>query len=159
MSDIDVRIVALPPMRVASFWGFGPEPEGLAWEKLNAWARPRGMLEDADKHPLFGFNNPDPSPGSPNYGYEVWIQVESQVQPDGAGEPRIEAFDGGLYAVTRCEVPKAGFDVIGRTWKRLVAWREDSPYRCGAHQWLERSVPTARQDLEFVLDLYLPIAE
>ncbi|MBN1483659.1 MAG: effector binding domain-containing protein [Chloroflexia bacterium] len=157
MSALDVRMVELEPMRVASFWGFGPNPEEKAWEKLLAWARPRGLLDDPGQHRLFGFNNPNPSKGSPNYGYEVWIELDAGAEPEGA--ERILGFDGGLYAVTRCVVPKGDFEVIGATWKKLVAWREDSQYRCGTHQWLEESVPLDLPDTEFVLDLYLPIAE
>jgi DNA gyrase inhibitor GyrI len=157
MSDLDVRIVKLEPLRVASFWGFGASPEEVAFEKLFAWAGPRGLLEDRGTHRLFGFNNPNPSAGSPNYGYETWIVVGPDVEPE--GEARIQGFDGGLYAVTRCVVPKGRFDVIGATWKRLVAWREDSQYKCGTHQWLEESLPLDLPDTEFVLDLYLPLAE
>ena len=157
MSELDVRIVRLEPVRVASFWGFGKSPEGLAWEKLLDWARPRGLLGDPEQHRLFGFNNPDPSAGSPNYGYEVWIVVSPDAEPE--GEARILGFDGGLYAVTRCVVPKGQFEVIGATWKKLVTWREDSKYKCGTHQWLEESLPMDLPGTEFVLDLYLPIAE
>lgn len=157
MSDLDVQIVKLEPMRVASFWGFGESPETQAWDKLIAWARPRGLLDDPESHRLFGFNNPSPSPGSPNYGYEAWVEVDRDTEPE--GEARILGFGGGLYAVMRCEVPKGQFDVIGATWKRLVTWREDSKYKCGTHQWLEESVRMDVPGLEFVLDLYLPIAE
>jgi DNA gyrase inhibitor GyrI len=157
MSNLDVRIVKLEPLRVLSFWGFGASPEEVAWEKLLAWARPRGLLEDRVKHRLFGFNNPCPSAGSPNYGYEVWIVVDPDVEPE--GEARILDFAGGLYAVTRCVVPKGQFDVIGATWKKLVLWREDSKYRCSSQQWLEESLPLNLPGTEFVLDLYLAIAE
>ena len=157
MSELDVRIVKLDPMRVASFWGFGESPEAEAWEKALAWAEPRGLPDDPEKHPVFGFDNPGPSAGSPNYGYEVWIAVDPDAVPE--GDARILGFDGGLYAVTRCEVPKGQLDVIGTTWKRLVTWREDSRYKCGTHQWLEESLPLDLPDTEFVLDLYLPIAE
>jgi DNA gyrase inhibitor GyrI len=157
MSALDVRIVELAPMRVASFWGFGESPEQEAFDKLLSWARPRGLLEDLELHRLFGFNNPDPSAGSPNYGYEVWIVVDNEMPPD--DEAEIKHFEGGLYAVTRCEVPKGQFDVIGATWKKLVTWREDSKYKWSSHQWMEESLPEERPDLEFVLDLYMPIAE
>jgi AraC family transcriptional regulator len=157
MNELDVRIVRLEPTRVASFWGFGESPENKAWEKLLAWARPRGLLDDLEKHRLFGFNNPCPSGGSPNYGYEVWIVVDPDTEPE--GDARILGFDGGLYAVTRCVVPKGQFEVIGDTWRKLVTWREDSKYRCGTHQCLEESLPMDLPDTEFVLDLYLPIAE
>ena len=164
MSEHDVRIVELKPMRVASVWGFGPSPEEQAWTKLEAWARPKGLFDDPEKHPIFGFNNPNPSAGSPNYGYEVWMMVGPEVEPE--EDVRILDFAGGLYAVTRCTVPKGNYDVIGADWKKLATWREDSKYRCGSHQWLERSVfipnwgmPEEMPDIEFVMDLYLPIAE
>ena len=158
MSDLEVRIVQLEPMRVASLWAFGPSPEIEAWEKLTAWAKPRGLLDDPQSHRIFGFNNPNPSPGSPNYGYELWIEVGPDVEPE--RDVRIEAFQGGLYAVTRCEVPPdEPYRVIPATWKKLVTWREDSPYRGGSHQWLEETVPIKLPGIEFVLDLYLPIVE
>jgi len=157
MNELDVRIVELKPMRVASFWGFGTGPEEIAWEKLLSWAKPRGLLDDLQTHRLFGFDNPLPSAGSPNYGYEAWIVVDPGTEP--GEDARILDFDGGLYAVTRCVVPKGRFDVIGTTWKKLVTWREDSPYRCATHQCLEESLPLDIPDTEFVLDLYLAIAE
>jgi DNA gyrase inhibitor GyrI len=157
MSEIEVRIVKLEPMRVASVWGFGQEPEIIAYSKLDAWAGPKGLRDDPRKHRIFGFNNPNPSSGSPNYGYELWIQVGPDVEPE--GDVRILDFDGGLYAVTRCEVPEGQYDVIGAIWKKLVAWREDSKYNWGHTQWLEENIPSDSPGIEFVLDLYLPIAE
>jgi DNA gyrase inhibitor GyrI len=66
MSDMNVRIVNLPPMRVVSINGFGEGPEGIAFDKMKAWAQAHNLLEEP--HRLFGYNNPNPSPGSPNYG-------------------------------------------------------------------------------------------
>ncbi len=158
MSTFDVRIVRLEPFRVASFLGFGESPEELAWSKLLPWAKEKGLLENPEKHRIFGFNNPDPSAGSPNYGYEVWIVIDSdEIQSE--GELEVKDFPGGLYAVTQCIVPKGQFEVIGATWQKLVAWREDSRYRYGVHQWLEETLPLQLPDTEFVLDLYMPIAE
>ena len=81
--------------------GFGASPEELAWGTLLEWARASGLL-DAELAPhFFGFNNPNPSAGNPNYGYEQWITVGPDVA-DGAGVT-IKEFPGGLYAVARCE--------------------------------------------------------
>jgi len=157
MDKLDVRIVKVEPMRVVSFFGFSESPEEIAWQKLFAWARPRGLLENLEKHRIFGFNNPDPSPGSPNYGYEVWIEIDKDTET--GSDVEVKDFTGGLYAVTQCVVPTGQFEVIGSTWKKLVAWREDSKYKCGHCQWLEESLPIQLPDTEFVLDLYLPIAE
>ncbi|MCP5098060.1 MAG: GyrI-like domain-containing protein, partial [Chloroflexi bacterium] len=127
MSNSNVRMINLESMRVASVLGFGASPEAEAWTKLVSWARPKGFLDNPEKHPIFGFNNPNPSAGSPNYGYEVWIAVDSDVEPE--GDVEIKNFEGGLYGVMRCEVPKGNYEVIGATWKKLVTWREDSKYR------------------------------
>jgi len=154
MSDIDVRILRLEPMRVASAYGFGDGPEGKAWDQLLTWAKGKGLLENPTAHRFFGFNNPDPSPASPNYGYEQWMTVETGLQPE--GEIRVKDFPGGLYAVTHCRLSR-----IGETWQQFVAWREDSRYKPAHHQWLEECLtpPLSGEigDLEF--DLYMPVAE
>jgi DNA gyrase inhibitor GyrI len=164
MSELDVRIVKLEPMRVASALGFGEHPEGLAWDKILGWAKPLGLLNDQTTR-FFGFNNPDPSPGSPNYGYEQWIIVGPDIK--GEGDVKIKDFAGGLYAVTSCKLEN-----IGETWRQLVVWRDSSKYRCASHQWLEevlnrediltpdgRKLPDETVFDKMILDLYLPIAE
>ena len=92
MNTLDVRLVTLAPMRVASFYGFGPSPELVAWEKLMAWSRPKGLLDGPTRARIFGFNNPNPSAGSPNYGYEFWIEVGPEetvdAEDEGGGENR-----------------------------------------------------------------------
>ena len=152
MNTLDVRIVTLDPMTVASVQAFGPSPEAAAWQKLIAWAEPRGLLAGPDRPRIFGFNNPSPSPSSPNYGYEFWIEVGPELQAD---DVQIKPFDGGLYAVARCQ----GVDNITSTWKQLVAWLAASPYRQAHHQWLEEHITaTDGAPDELILDLYAPIA-
>ena len=156
MQELNVRIVRLEPLRVASALGFGPSPESLAWEKVLAWAAQNSVLGDAQAR-WFGFNNPSPSAGSPNYGYEQWVTVGPDAQA--SGDVEIKQFGGGLYAVARCDLGH-----IGEVWRELVAWRERSRYRPAHHQWLEESVSppqtTAAVGADYAqLDLYLPIAE
>jgi DNA gyrase inhibitor GyrI len=157
--QLEVRIVALDPMRVASASGFGAEPEALAWTKLLAWAQRQGIPNDFHGYRFFGFNNPSPTPGSPNYGYEQWITAASAGQPD--GEVSIKAFQGGLYAVARCQGPQN----IYQTWKDLLVWCENSRYTMAQHQCLEECLSTELISLseipwdKVVFDLYLPIAE
>ncbi|MCL4271758.1 MAG: GyrI-like domain-containing protein [Anaerolineales bacterium] len=157
MNNQDVRIVNLPPMRVACINGFGDSPEGMAFEKMKVWAAAHKLLEKPYR--IFGYNNPDPSAGSPNYGYDVWITVGESVQAD--GEARIIDFAGGLYAVTRVEVNNPGAD-IPAAWQQLVKWMETSKYHHARHQWLEEHIGLLGEvggEQPFTLDLYLPIAE
>jgi len=154
MSEIDVRIVRLEPMRVAAVLGFGASPEGLAWDKMLAWLKETQLLEDGQPHRFFGFNNPSPSAGSPNYGYEVWVTVDEHVQA--GGEVSLKDFQGGLYAVTHCKA----VENIYPTWQKLARWGAESRYHMASHQWLEEHfgmLEVAPEEL--VLDLYLPIAE
>lgn len=71
--SIEVKIVRLEPLRVASVQGFGQNPEEQATSQLHAWLTKKGWINDLGAHRFFGFNNPDPSPCSLNYGYELWV--------------------------------------------------------------------------------------
>jgi DNA gyrase inhibitor GyrI len=155
MSNLEVRIVNLEPMRMASAYGFGASPEGIAGNKMNAFLKKNGLLKGyGTERRHFGFNNPDPSAGSPNYGYEIWVEIGAEVQPD--GDIRIVDFCGGMYAVTRFE----NLENIGKVWKELVRWREGSKYRPAHHQWLENLLNPLETDMKrYVFDLYLPITE
>jgi DNA gyrase inhibitor GyrI len=157
MAQLDVRIVTLPPMRVACLNGFGESPEGQARNKMRAWARSQDLLNLPYR--LFGYNNPDPAPGSPNYGYDFWMTIDDSVVP--AGDASLVNFPGGLYAVTHLDVDNAWED-IPSTWQKMFSWVETSPYHMGRHQWLEEHLdpldsPGSGQN--FALDLYLPISE
>jgi DNA gyrase inhibitor GyrI len=158
MSENNVRIVTLPACRVAASYGFGSGPEGIAWEKLHDFVKSKGLDNDGQEHRYLGFNNPSPTPGSPNYGYEQWVTIGAETPAQ--GEAKIKEFGGGLYAVAHCRL-----DVIGDVWQQLVAWRESSPYRHGNHQWLEEALTppiTGSGEIipeEIELDLYLPIAQ
>lgn len=155
MSELDVRISELAPMRVVSFHAFGPSPELDAAAKLTAWAKPKGYLDNPEKHRIFGFNNPNPSVESPNYGYEFWIQVEPDTDP---GEDiTVKEFEGGLYAVTRCY----SVETITATWMKLAEWVNNSKYSFGAREMLEEHVGPFPFDVseDFTLDLYCSIRE
>lgn len=157
MTEIEVRVVKLPAMRVACVNGYGESPESMAFEAMQKWAKAHDML--GKSYRLFGYNNPNPAPGSPNYGYDVWITVDESVKADGGA--RIIDFPGGLYAVTRLHVTNPGDD-IPATWQKLVKWMEASPYHHGRHQWLEEHIGPLDEmggEQPFTLDLYLPITE
>jgi DNA gyrase inhibitor GyrI len=155
MSKLDVRIVRLEALHVASAYGFGASPEGIAHEKMQAFLKAKNLLDGyGTKYRHFGFNNPSPAPGSPNYGYEIWTEVGSDIQPE--GDIRIVDFPGGLYAVTRFE----NLENIGRVWGELAQWRETSNYREANQQWLENMINPLETDItKCVFDLYLPIAK
>lgn len=155
MNDQEIKLVTLPPMKAVSFYGFGESPESLAHEGANRWLVEHNLLQPgAFRH--FGFNNPNPSAGSPNYGYEIWIVPEKNI-PENPDDKLVD-FQGGLYAVAYCP----SLSVIGEIWQKLVIWRDTSQYVSGKHQWLEELMQpwkTGRAEDEFQFDLFLPIKE
>ena len=153
MSEIEIKIVELPSMRMISAYGFGAEPEGIAWEKIMAFAENNNINLADDSITTYGFNNPNPSKGSPNYGYEIWLPVAEDVKPE--GDLRIVDFTGGLYAITNFK----GLENIGEVWHEMVRWREGSKYKPAYHQCLEELLTYYVPPEEYVFNLYLPIAE
>jgi len=141
----------LEPMRVAAALGFGSEPEIEAWDKLMTWARATNHLDGTQRY--FGFNNPAPMPGTPNYGYEQWMAVGADAQP--LADVDIKEFEGGLYGVLRCE----GLVTIEEDWARLADWLEHSDYRADPRPCLEEllSSPVLPHS-EWVFDLHVAIA-
>jgi AraC family transcriptional regulator len=153
MSELDVRIVQLEPLHVACAHGFGESPESQASEKMLAYVESSGLDLDDESVRWFGFDNPSQSPGSPNYGYDVWVTVGPEAKP--GRDVKILDFPGGLYGVARC----TGVSNIGEAWQILVNWLEDSQYRRGHHQWLEELLTPPDVDYEdYRFDLYIPIA-
>lgn len=158
MSDLDVRIVKLDPMRVASVRVVSESPEVDAWNKLRSWAQPKGFLEDDENHPIFGFNNPNPQPDSNEYGYELWIKVGSDVESE--GEIEVKDYPGGLFAVTTCRLTEdpSGRNVL-ETWKALLQWVMTSQYKWRKVHELEKVHDPMASEKDIILDLYLPIEE
>jgi len=161
MTDLDVRIVRLEPRRVVGFRAVSETPEQDAWEKARAWAEPKGLLDDLEKHPVFGFNNPDPAPDRQEYGYEFWIGVDPGFEPEGGVE--LKEFGGGLYASKACRLQEETSSEFFRqegyleSWKTLHDWVEASDYQSGSQQWLESARDPGAPEEELVLDLYYPI--
>jgi AraC family transcriptional regulator len=158
MENQDIRIISLPHMRVVSFYAFSSSPETQSKEKAVAWTKAHRCGQEAPDTRIFGFNNPSPSVGSPNYGYEFWLSVSPEVQLD--DDTTVKEFSGGMYGVLRCDVSGNPRDIIPASWNELVKWRESSHYKLGNHQCLEEHLTGIdSNDQKFILDLYLPITE
>ena len=59
MTEIEVQIIELEPMRMVSAYGFGAEPEGIAWEKIKAFAQNKGSSGGL-YHPWGQYPGPGP---------------------------------------------------------------------------------------------------
>ncbi len=157
MSELSVRVVKLEPMRVASACVVSKTPERDAWEKLHEWASNKDILDDP-AHPVFGFNNPNPSSGSEEYGYEFWIGVDRDCTSE--GEVEMKDFAGGLYAVTTCRLVGDPGGSVPSIWKRLWEWAQShSKYQWRRTHELEQCINPHAAETDLMLDLFLPIEE
>lgn len=152
-NTIEVKIVHLEPVRVASFPMYGPEPEDEGKQKVAAWMKQVGL--DPEKTRIFGFDTTGLSAASPNRGYEYWVELPAGFQ---AGDVPVKQFSGGKYAVYR--IPKFGnpWETIPSSWQALVMWQEDSAHKMGKAQCLEHLIPMGDlPESECPMDLYLSI--
>lgn len=153
--EIDVRIVKLEPMRMIAVRAVSANPERDAWAKLEQWAAEQGFLDDLEAHPVFGFNNPNPLPGSTAYGYEFWMRVFDDTAGGGEFEPKL--FAGGWFAVTRCKLLGDPHGSIQEVWRKLWHTIPSGRYRWRQAQELERPLDPRAPAEEMELDLYLPV--
>jgi DNA gyrase inhibitor GyrI len=154
MSEFKVRIEQLPPMRVAYYRAFSETPEMEASGTLLAWADQRGLLKGAEVLRRFGFNNPPPwDTAGPEYGYESWIVVGLDVEPE--GDVQIKEHPGALCAVTSIE----RLAQIGDAWMFLYRWVESSETYVHAHMdGLEEVLsPIGTPEEELAFNLWLPV--
>ncbi|XEO76710.1 hypothetical protein WKT22_01736 [Candidatus Lokiarchaeum ossiferum] len=161
MNKFPVKIVSLPPMKVASVRAISPTPENDAWTKLEKYAIKHNLLENHELHPIYGFNNPDPTQGQKEYGYEFWIRVDSFTQSE--KDVIIKEIPSALYAVKECnlfEESQSDFfkkNGILESWSQLFHWVEESEYQRGTHQYLEKSLNPGHDIEELILELHMPI--
>ena len=135
MDGMEVRLERLETMRAANTHVLSDSPEEDAWKKIEAWAKPKGLLEKGVGTRVFGRNtyptdNPEP------HGYEFFVTVGLDIEPE--GDVVIKEIPGGLYAVLRFE----NLDSIGKAWQHLWKWFEDSEYehigwKKGEHGWVD----------------------
>ena len=81
MEALNVRIVRLDPMRVASAYGFGPSPEEIAWQTLLDWAKAGGLLDVDPCAALFRVQQPQPVGRQP----ELRLRAVDDGRPRGRG--------------------------------------------------------------------------
>jgi DNA gyrase inhibitor GyrI len=148
---MQVTIKKLEPGRFASFYGFGTQPEEEAMNKLLRWCEKRNISIDDKRNIIYGFNNPNPTPDSSEYGYEFWLKVDEKEKPE--NDIRVIEYHGGNYAVTEC----TGALNMFQTWQALYKWCLDNKYKIGHHQALERIVENITDIDKIKIELCCPI--
>jgi len=161
VKEMKVRLEMLEQMRAAYTHTFSENPEEDSWKKIEAWAKPKGLLEENTGTRVFGrntypTNNPEP------HGYEFFLTIGPDIKPE--GEIEIKEIQGGLYAVLRFK----GLDKIREAWEYLWMWIKESDYdhigwQKGEHGWYngyeEHLNPLEKSPHEWLIDLWVQLKE
>jgi len=127
----NVRIVKLPAMTVASYLALSAAPEDDCSKVFNEFVL-KNSLHKRSGYRCFGFNNPSPSEGNLEYGYEMWVSIPDDFE---VNKPLVKKeFEGGLYASVSTQMNE-----IGERWMQLHNWCVNSgEYEAdSSKQWLE----------------------
>jgi len=153
--SMDVRVEHLKPRRVAFLRHVGPYGDvGKAWEKLMAWAGPRGLLGPTAA--CFGIchDDPDVTPAD-KIRYDACLPVGPDFEAE--GEVGVQEIAGGDYAITRHVGP---YENLTDTYGGLCGkWlpnsgreiRDAPPFEA----YLNNPQTTAPEDL--LTDIHVPI--
>lgn len=152
---MDVRIENIEPIRVAFVRHIGPYDEcDPAWQKLCAWAGPRGLLGPDAKVIGVSYDDPEVTPPE-KIRYDACIAVGDTVEPE--GEIGIKEIAGGDYAITTHKGP---FEKLIETYSQLSGeWAPQSgrvvkPTACFE---IYLNDPDKTPPEELLTDIYVPL--
>jgi AraC family transcriptional regulator len=154
--SVDVRIETLPVMHVAFMRHVGPyEDVGHTWNRLSAWAGPRGLFASRPRLVGIPYDDPEVTPAD-KLRYDACITVDDRVRPE--GDVGIQDLGGGEYAVATHHGP---FRRIGETFARLYGeWlptsgREPRP---APPLLICRNALADTPEDQLLTDIYMPLA-
>jgi AraC family transcriptional regulator len=154
-ATMEVRIEKIEQKRVAFMRHVGPYQEvGATWQKMMAFAGPRGMCRPGMM--CMGLCHDDPEVTPPDkIRYDVCLTVGDDFQPE--GEVGVQDVFGGEYAVTRLIGP---YEQLANTYAELCGqWlpshgREPRP---GPTVEVYHNSPQTTSPENLVTDVYVPL--
>lgn len=116
---LNVRILHLPPMTVASYHHIGADPEEVVGDRMSRFVQESKLYEAKPDARMFGFNHPNPGIlEDGTHGYEDWVTIpEDFPLPEDFTRKQ---FPGGLYAALTIRFPEFQY------WWELNKWVEAS---------------------------------
>jgi AraC family transcriptional regulator len=151
---LNVHVVSFPTTRVAFVRHVGPYGEvGLTWNKLFAWAGPKGLVGRNTRILGIAHDDPEVTP-SDNVRYDACIVVDDRFQPE--REFGIQEI-GGEYAAATHRGP---YGTLGETYVMICGqWLPGSgrELRSAASVEVYRNSPHDTKPEELLTDIHLPL--
>lgn len=134
---MDIRVEQLAPARIAYARNVGPYcGAGKAWERLFAWAGPRGLCGPAMRTFALCHDDPDATPAE-QIRYDACIAVSEQTEAE--GDIQVTDFAGGTFV---CATHLGPYETLAKTYGMLY------------HQWMPASGRKCRAEVPCV-EFYL----
>ena len=144
----DIKVLkTLKSMKVATYMAYDKEPEHKAISKLVLMAKDNNFGE----YRMFGYDVSDSTKNE--YGYEACITIPENFK-NLDDDINIKEIPEGKYAVTCVNVKD-----IRYAWKMFSNWLKISSYKQGEHQWLEEHIEGINDEMEYKVQLFMPIVE
>lgn len=152
---MDVKIEKIASMKVAAVRHVGPYTDcGSAWEKLGAWATPKGLI--GPDTIMLGVCYDDPKTTPPEkIRYDACMSIKGNVET----QPPVtkQEIAGGEYATYRHKGPYAGlaaaYEMVYGQWLPQSGRRyKDAP--CFE---IYRNCPTKTAPEDLITDIYVPL--
>lgn len=156
-SIMEVRIETVEPMRVAFIRHIGPYMEcKTAWDKLCAWAGPKGIFSTNPK--VIGICHDDPQVTPPEkIRYDACFTVNDEIEAE--GEVGIQVVGDGKYAVCSHKGP---YENLESTYAEIMGkWLPQSGQELGEHLNFELYLnsPDETPPEELLTELYIPLKD
>ena len=152
---MDVRTETVDPMKVVFMRHVGPYVEvGPTWEKLMAWAGPRGLMGPSTKCLGISHDDPDVTPAD-KIRSDACVVVDREIETE--GDVGRQEIPGGEYAVVTHRGP---YEELNRTWKGLMGgWFPKSGREPGTGPCFEvyRNSPQTAKPEDLLTDIYVPL--
>jgi len=144
----DIKVLkTLESMKVATYMSYDKEPEHKAISRLVQMAK----YNNFEEYRMFGYDVSDST--KDEYGYEACITIPENFKSL-EDDINIKEIPEGKYAVTCVNVKD-----IRYAWKMFSNWLKISPYKHGEHQCLEEHIEGINDEMEYKVQLFMPIVE
>jgi len=156
-APMEVAIESLEPMRVVFIRHVGPYDQvGPVWNRLFAWAGPRGLVGMNVVAVGVSYDDPGVTPLE-HVRCDACLVVNRPVEPE--GEVAVQQIGGGQYGKTRHVGP---YEKLADTYARLFGeWLPQSGREARSAPTLEfyRNSPLNTKAEELVTDVYIPLED
>jgi AraC family transcriptional regulator len=151
---VDVRVETLGPLRLAFIRRLGPYREaGAAFERILAWAGPRGLLGPDTL--VLGLYYDDPATTPPDrLRLDACVSVGEGVAAE--GEIHVQEVPRGQYVVATHRGP---YEALADTYGALIRWVATGGRKPRAAPCVEiyRNDPKTTLPADLVTDVYVPL--